>query len=228
MYSVQISPIVSLLCPSDSSECKDRIIIRLYQYQSSNTKTTSTTPRSPSHSLSLGSCSPASSIMATTKAAAAATGAGSTSHHPKTGAISKGYNFASTWEQVSYSSYFFIHFCPSLIPIISFFCQAEKGKFWILLCLSQLYFYTTMADWRQMHASKGCSQHFFKKLKTAIFFFLISEFLALKSQCYHLNLAYLVLIIEIDNLFLVTVTPCASIHDPNRLFYLFFWICEHV
>ncbi|KAG5545462.1 hypothetical protein RHGRI_017825 [Rhododendron griersonianum] len=60
-----------------------------------------TTPRSPSHSLSLGSCSPASSIMATTKAAAAAaTGAGSTSHHhPKTGAISKGYNFASTWEQ---------------------------------------------------------------------------------------------------------------------------------
>ncbi|XP_058220188.1 conserved oligomeric Golgi complex subunit 3-like [Rhododendron vialii] len=36
--------------------------------------------------------------MATTKAAAAATGAGSTSH-PKTGAISKGYNFASTWEQ---------------------------------------------------------------------------------------------------------------------------------
>ncbi|KAE9457763.1 hypothetical protein C3L33_10336, partial [Rhododendron williamsianum] len=37
--------------------------------------------------------------MATTKAAAAATGAGSTSHHPKTGAISKGYNFASTWEQ---------------------------------------------------------------------------------------------------------------------------------
>lgn len=172
MYSVQISPIVSLLCPSDSSECKDRIIIRLYQYQSSNTKTTSTTPRSPSHSLSLGSCSPTSSIMATTKAAAAAaaTGAGSTSHHPKTGAISKGYNFASTWEQVSYSSYFFIHFCPSLIPIISFFCQAEKGKFWILLCLSQLYFYTTMADWRQMHASKGCSQHFFKKLKTAIFF----------------------------------------------------------
>jgi len=36
--------------------------------------------------------------MATTKAAAAATGAGSTSL-PKTGAISKGYNFASTWEQ---------------------------------------------------------------------------------------------------------------------------------
>lgn len=36
--------------------------------------------------------------MATTKAAAASTGAGSASL-PKTGAISKGYNFASTWEQ---------------------------------------------------------------------------------------------------------------------------------
>ncbi|KAH7837450.1 hypothetical protein Vadar_014026 [Vaccinium darrowii] len=36
--------------------------------------------------------------MATTKAVAASTGAGSASL-PKTGAISKGYNFASTWEQ---------------------------------------------------------------------------------------------------------------------------------
>lgn len=66
--------------------------------------------------------------MATTKAAAAATGAGSTGL-PKTGAISKGYNFASTWEQVSYPFCSLINFFIVLFfPIFSLFWSKAQQK----------------------------------------------------------------------------------------------------